>query len=164
MNAFERPELFKCDFVNPWKDTPLEDYYCVQPKIKGVQGEKIAETILKELGYDIKPATSSGNDRLVNGVKTEIKFSAASERNYDWKFTFNHIGFKKDWEDIIFVGVNGDLNIHITKYNKNSFPKEFVSRQQGGKSGDNDDFMSTGAKSQKIMMGGECLLNGMEGK
>lgn len=162
MNAFDRPELFKCDFTNPWKDTPLEDYYCVSPKQKGVQGEKIAETILKELGYDVKPATSSGNDRLVNGIKTEIKFSAASEKNSDWKFTFNHIGFKKDWDDIIFVGVNGDLRVHITRYNKESFPKEYLSHQQGGKSGDNDDFMSTGTKSQKLMLGGEYLLNGME--
>lgn len=162
MNAMEVPHLFHCDFINKWKDTPLENYYCVSPKQKGAQGEKIAEAILQELGYNIKPRTSAGNDRLVDGVKTEIKFSAASDRNYNWNFTFNHIGFEKDWEDIIFVGVNGDLNIHIVRYKKNELPKDCLSRQQGGKSSNNDDFMSTKEKSKKLMMGGECLLNGMK--
>lgn len=162
MNAMDCPELFKCETNNPWAETPLEQYYALDPKKKGAQGEKIASTILTHLGYDIKPRTSVGNDILVNGVKTEIKFSAASKRNYKWQFTFNHIGFEKDWDQIIFVGVNGDLNIHISKYNKNELTKQFLSHQQGGSKSNNDDFMSTGLKSTELLKHGEYLLNGME--
>ena len=161
MNAMDCPELFNCVLKNPWADTPLETYYLLNPKAKGTQGEKIAEAILIKLGYEVKPRTNSGNDRLVNNLKTEIKFSAASERNYEWRFTFNHIGFEKDWDQIIFVGVNGDLSIHIVKYDKDKLPKDLLSHQQGGSKSKNDDFMCTGENSTKLMMLGECLLNGM---
>ena len=162
MNAMNCPELFNCETNNPWEGTPLERYYTVDPKKKGAQGEKIAMAILENLGYDVKPRTNAGHDCIVNGVKTEIKFSAASKRNYNWQFTFNHIGFEKDWDQIIFVGVNGDLNIHITKYDKNELSMEFLSHQQGGSKSNNDDFMSTGVKSTQLLTNGEYLLNGME--
>lgn len=164
MNAIDISELFICDSTSPWVDTILNDFYLLNPKAKGAKGEEIAAAILTNLGHTVEKTNVQNNgpfDRLVDGKKTEIKFSLASQRNYDWRFTFNHIGFKKDWEQIIFVGINGDLNIHIVKYNKDELSMDFLSRQQGGKSGDNDDFMSSGLKSKQLMMNGECLLNGM---
>ena len=162
MNAAECPELFKCDTGNPWAGTPLESYYAAHPKKKGVLGENITEAILTKLGYKVENRTNAGNDRLVNGITTEIKFSAATDRNYNWQFTFNHIGFEKDWDQIIFCGVNGDLNIHISKYTKDELTKQYLSNQQGGKKSNNDDFMSTGTNSTKLLMNGQCILNGLE--
>lgn len=164
MNATNISELFACDSISPWAGTILNDFYLLNPKAKGVKGEKIAEAILTNLGYVVEKTHINNGpfDRFVNGKKTEIKFSLASQRNYDWRFTFNHIGFDKDWEQIIFVGINGDLDIHIVKYNKDEIPMNLLSRQQGGKNGNNDDFMSSGVKSKRLMMGGECLLNGMK--
>lgn len=162
MNAIDCPELFNCETNNPWVGTPLERYYSLDPKNKGSQGEKIASAILTYLGYNVQPPINTGHDRLINGVKTEIKFSAASKRNFNWQFTFNHIGFEKDWDNIIFVGINGDLNIHIVKYTKDNLPKELLNHQQGGSKSNNDDFMSTGKNSTQLLINGECILNGME--
>lgn len=163
MKVTDISELFVCDSSSPWAGTILNDFYLLNPKAKGAKGEEIVVKILKNLGYTVEETHMNNGpfDKFVNGKKTEIKFSLASKRNYDWKFTFNHIGFKKDWEQIIFVGINGDLKIHIVKYNKNELPMDFLSRQQGGSSGDNDDFMSSGLKSKQLMMNGECLLDGM---
>lgn len=162
MKATDIAELFNFPTNNPWINTPLERYYTVGAKTKGVKGEEIAAAILKNLGYDVQPRTTPGHDRIVNGRKTEIKFSAASERNYKWQFTFNHIGFDKDWDDIIFVGVNGDLNIHIVRYTKEELSTKCLSHQQGGNTSSNDDFIIAGTKATDILKGGECLLNGME--
>lgn len=163
MNVTDISELFICDSSSPWKGTPLNDFYLLNPKKKGGQGEKIAGAILEKLGYDVNydVPNNGGYDMIVDGKKTEIKFSLASTRNFIWQFTFNHIGFKKDWEQIIFVGINGDMNIHIVKYDKDNLPQDLLSKQQGGKKGDNDDFMCSGVKSTKLMKSGECLLNGM---
>lgn len=166
MNVIDIPELFICDLSSPWAGTPLNDFYSLNPKKKGIQGEKIAGAILEKIGYNVQynAPNNGGFDMTVDGKKTEIKFSLASERNFDWRFTFNHIGFKKDWEQIIFIGINGDMNIHIVKYNKNNLPKDLLSHQQGGKTGGNDDYMCSGLKSKMLMIGGECLLNGMKDK
>ena len=162
MNAMDVPELFEVETNNKWQDTPLERYYTLNNRAKGEQGENIVQAILESLGYIVEPRKNSGHDRIVNGVKTEIKFSAATDRNYKWQFTFNHIGFKKDWDEIIFCGVNGDLNIQMVKYSKDEIPLEFFNRQQGGESGGNDDFMSFNNKSTQLLRGGTCIINGME--
>lgn len=163
MNVLDVKDLFVCDSTSPWVGTPLNDFYLLNPRKKGDQGEKITASLLSTLGYVVEFNTTADKDYdlIVDGVKTEVKFSLSSKRNYNWEFTFNHIGFHKNWKQIIFVGVNGDMNIHITKYNKEDVPFELFSPQQGGKKGNNDDFMSTGKKSTILLAGGECILNGM---
>ena len=163
MNVLDIQDLFVCDSTSPWVGTPLNDFYLLNPKAKGLQGEKITASLLTVLGYKVEFNTTADKDYdlIVNGKKTEVKFSLSSKRNYNWEFTFNHIGFKKKWDQIIFVGINGDMNIHITKYNKEDIPFELFSPQQGGKKGNNDDFMSAGKKSTILLAGGKCILNGM---
>lgn len=151
----------KIETHNLWADTPLERYYAANPKLKGACGEEIAATILSKLGYNVRERTNPGHDKIINDRKTEIKFSAASERNCKWQFTFNHIGFHKDWDDIIFVGVNGDLSIHITKYTKEELATKCLSHQQGGNTSSNDDFMITGTKSTEILKGGTYIIDGI---
>lgn len=151
-------ELFKVENLNPWKDTPLEDFYLLSPKAKGVKGEEIVSAILKQQNYEICPRTNNGHDIILNNVKTEIKFSLASKRNCDWQFTFNHIGFEKDWDQILFVGVNGDCELKMSLYSKKDVPLHLLSKQQGGKEGQNDDYMCVGLNSKKILFGGLQII------
>ena len=136
---------------NPWVGTIMEGYYNVNNKVKGTKGEEIVEELLKSINYEVKPRTSAGHDRIINGVKTEIKFSAATKRNNDYEFTFNHIGLNKDWDEIIFCGINGDLEIKMICFNRDTFPFELFNAQQGGQKSNNDDYMCTGAKTALLM-------------
>lgn len=132
---------------NPWSGTILEDYYALNPASKGSRGESIVSEILKTHNCDVQPRLNAGHDRIVNGVKTEIKFALAVERNCDFKCIFNHIGMEKDWEEIILCCVNGDLEVKMVSFTKENFPIELCSRQQGGKFSANDDYMSSDGRS-----------------
>lgn len=138
-------------YTNPWENTVMEGYYNVNNRQKGVRGEEIVEELLKQLGYEVKRRTNEGHDRIVNGIKTEIKFSAATDRNYNYEFTFNHIGLHKDWDEVIFCGVNGDLTVRMVRFNRETFPFEFFNVQQGGKNGGNDDHMCAGKRSTALL-------------
>ena len=126
---------------NPWEGTILEGYYALNPASKGSKGESIVSEILKSLNYDVKDRKNAGHDRIINGVKTEIKFALAIEKNYNFKCIFNHIGMEKDWDEIILCCINGDLKIKMVSFTKENFPINLCARQQGGNSGKNDDFM-----------------------
>ena len=98
---------------NPREGTPFEKYYQIGAKQKGALGEIIVVSFLKNEGMTVDKPENQGHDRIINNYKTEIKFSCASKRNKDFLFTFNHISFCKDWERIIFCGINGDLEAKI---------------------------------------------------
>lgn len=143
--------LEKLATSNPWKDTILENYYTLNPASKGSHGEKIVEEILKQFNYEVKPRVNAGHDRIVNGVKTEIKFALAVNANSDFKCIFNHVGMEKDWEQLILCCVNGDMEIRMVSFTKDNLPIELWTRQQGGKNGGNDDYMCNADNSCKVL-------------
>lgn len=142
---------------NPWAGTILQTYALVDPKSKGGYGEDLVKEQIKEVyKIPIEKRTNPGHDAIIGGYKTEIKFSAATKRNMEYKFTFNHIGIGKDWERIIFMGVNGDLDAKIVWFTKEDIlqilkTSTCLSHQQGGKSSDNDDYISANKNSQILM-------------
>jgi len=115
---------------NNWRDTYFEDYPRMDPKQKGHFGEKYVEGFMEiEIGAEVIPPTNTGHDRIIDGYKTEIKFSLAnSVRTKDGNkliqpdtFTFNHIAVEKDWERFIFFGINpyhGQSNQILSKKNR----------------------------------------------
>ena len=136
---------------NPWNGTILEGYYALNPASKGSKGERAVEEILKELGYSVKPRKNAGHDRIINGVKTEIKFALAVNRNNNFQCIFNHIGMEKDWDEIILCCVNGDMEIRMVSFTKDNLPLELCSHQQGGRNGSNDDFMCNATNSYDLL-------------
>lgn len=136
---------------NPWGGTILEGYYALNPASKGSKGEQAVEEILKQLGYSVQRRQNAGHDRVINGVKTEIKFALAVNRNENFQCIFNHIGMEKDWDEIILCCVNGDMEIRMVSFTKENFPLDLCSRQQGGKSGSNDDFMCNANNSYDLL-------------
>ena len=136
---------------NPWAGTIMEGYYALNNRAKGARGEEIVEVLLKQLGYAVTPAKTPGHDRIVNNIKTEIKFSAATSRNENFEFIFNHIGMGKDWEHIVFCGVNGDLEVRMVCFSRDTFPFELFNTQQGGQNGGNDDFMCAGKQAKALL-------------
>lgn len=142
---------------NLWIGTPLESYALLDPKKKGCFGEELVKEVVKhDYCLPVEKRTSVGHDAIIGGYPTEIKFSAATKRNMDYKFTFNHIGIEKDWDRIIFMGVNGDLDVKMIWFTKKDIltllkTSTCLVHQQGGKSSANDDYISANKNSQLLM-------------
>lgn len=141
-----------------WTGTPLETYEHMNPRSKGSFGEEIAKEIIKEnYNFNIEKRTDPGHDAIISDIKAEIKFSAATKRNYDYRFTFNHVGIGKTWKRIVFVGVNGDLNIIIKWFTKDDIisilneKDSCIKHQQGGKKSENDDYCIMNEDSIRLL-------------
>ena len=142
---------------DPWNGTPFEGYVYMSPKQKGEFGERFTTKYLEVLGYDVKRAKTStaGHDRVVDNSLTEIKFSlACRNKKKDGvivdKFIINHVSSGKDWERLVFVGVNPDeSDLRVVWFSKEDFNTHLTSTnplfkvQQGGKKVGNDDYICT---------------------
>lgn len=134
---------YLCSDSDPWAGTPLQGYVYKDNKKKGKYGELLIELAAKKLGYNVSNRTNTGHDTIINGYTAEVKFTVLSGGK---KFTFNHVSREKDWDRIIFAAIDKMCTISIiwtTKselFNLIDSGKYFV-RQQGGKSGSNDDWM-----------------------
>ena len=141
-----------------WKGTSLEEYEMLNPKAKGKFGEGVITFIAENYGLNVQPHKDENDDYdlIINGIKTEAKFSGATERNYKWQFTFNHIAMEKDWDRLILMGINGDLQYKIVWFTKDEIAEimqceSFLNHQQGGKYSKNDDFMCSQNKATKLL-------------
>jgi hypothetical protein len=151
--------------IDPWIGTNFEKYVFLSPKAKGEFGERFVQKHMELLQYKVEraPTSTAGHDRLILKVlgkvmtskyRTEIKFSVAC-RNKDKKddvikdkFIINHVSVGKDWERLIFCGINpNEEDIRFTFIEKKDFETHLQSdncyfkHQQGGKKIGNDDYI-----------------------
>ena len=144
--------------VDPWIGTSYEGYLNLATVSKGTFGEKLVSKIMLKNGSEVARKKNKGHDRIIDGYKTEIKFSLSEKKDH---FIFNHLACHKDWERAILLGVN-----HNGHYRMNwIYKKDFIENinlntgvfktQQGGDESDNDDYMFSGdyskLKSAKIL-------------
>lgn len=163
-----------------WRGTPFEKYPILSSKAKGKFGEYYVEGFMRsQLKCKIVAPSSTDHDRIIDGYKTEIKFGLAmSPKSSDYKieinsFVFNHIACGKEWDRLIFCGINPSKNnamiyapdsqkwqeVNMYFMDKSLFLKYMKSgqtgifaNQQGGKKGNNDDYMVGGpAKFKKLV-------------
>lgn len=136
--------------------TELEGYCNLSPNNKGKIGEFIARRLLlQEFPLaDMDERDNTGHDfittRSGKELKVEVKFSASVPESV---YIFNHISISKDWDVVMFVTPESvDEGGNIT-YTSRWCNKEAVAanaactapvfrHQQGGKQGNNDDFMA----------------------
>lgn len=149
------------DYINenindPWVDTPFEGYVFLSPKQKGEFGERFVQKYFENKGSLVEraPGSTDGFDRYIDHAKIEIKFSLATRNRKtgstnDDTFIINHVSRDKDWEYLVFFGINRNKESRLVWFTKEDFVKhhrEFFSLQQGGQKIDNDDFMCTNVK------------------
>jgi hypothetical protein len=138
---------------DPWEKTNFKDYVYLSPKCKGIFGEIFLEKYLKELDYTVTKRKNSGHDRIIENKKVEIKFSLCTKYIKD-NFIINHISKEKDWDILIFVGVNPkEQDLRVKWFSKENFIEDLkkedtvFKHQQGGKKIKNDDYICTGYKT-----------------
>lgn len=145
---------------DPWRNTPFEGYVHMSPKQKGNFGEVFITKYLQLLGHEVKRAktSTSGHDRIVNGIRTEFKFSLAKrDKNGNLlkdQFMINHVSKQKDWQRLVFFGINiKEEEAKLLWFDKQDFidyletPQCVFRRQQGGESIQNDDYMCVDVNS-----------------
>ena len=150
---------------DPWVDTVFKGYVHMDPKQKGEFGEQVVSRYLGNLGFTVEDRNEYGHDRIINGLRTEIKFSLAQKNStggiHPNRFVLNHISCKKEWDRLFFMGINGENKIQILWFTKKDFRK-YVNeveqhercvfrKQQGGKMGENDDFMCNSTNFIRLM-------------
>ena len=144
---------------DPWTNTPFEGYVFMSPKQKGEFGERFVSKFFENMFCDVKRAKTStaGHDRVISNILTEIKFSLATrDKKGSVKkdsFIINHVSRDKDWERLIFCGINmEESDARIVWFTKEDFLAHIESdeclfaHQQGGKSIENDDYICTKVK------------------
>ena len=130
-----------------WKNSPFEGYVYLNPRQKGSFGEMFVEKHLTIRGHTVEKRSSSGHDRIIDDIKTEIKFGLCN-KGVDNCFLINHISKDKDWDRLIFFGINRtESNSILIWFSKEDFcntiqtSNDIFVHQQGGKKIKNDDFM-----------------------
>ncbi len=150
-------EYIENNAQDPWKGTNFEGYVFMSPKQKGEFGERfVASFFQKVMLCDVKRAKTStaGHDRIIDDIRTEIKFSLATRDKKGGtkkdQFIINHVSKDKDWERLVFFGVNQDEEeSRLLWFSKEDFLVHLESEnclfasQQGGKAIGNDDYICT---------------------
>lgn len=156
---------------DPWASTPYFGYRHIDNAQKGAYGEMFTSLLMEGMGFKVESPNNRGHDRIISGYKTEIKFSLAHADKSKIKtipnqFTMNHVSADKDWERLIFVGINHPdteiepMAFYFTKHDFLSYrqmPEFFLSfaYQQGGSKLENDDYISSG---KRLINLSECKL------
>lgn len=145
---------------NPYKDTIFENYYLLNNKTKGTVGEKFAEAAATQLSRKTKKRTSPGHDIIIEGLKTEVKVSLATNGAVD-TFTFNHLATGKDYDRILLVGlcVGHSYMVWLEKDDFANFVAngKYFKPQQGGQKADNDDYMYVTGGSWQEFLNETCV-------
>jgi len=164
----ELVNFINANLYDPWTGTPYEGYRYLDNKQKGNYGEIFASKILEKDGLVVEKAKKSNDsyDRKIGDYKVEIKFSLShtdhkKKSTKKDQFTLNHVALEKNWDRLVFVGINYEDSDSIGKFmEKSDFEKlmkdsdefyNYFSRQQGGKKSNNDDYISTGKKLKNLI-------------
>lgn len=124
-----------------WIGSSNEKVRILPSATKGAFGAKIAKNVLASIGVDTFGPGASAYDIMVDGQKTEVKFSTGMGSK--GKYTFQQLRKFHDFDRCIFVAVSPeetriwwatrtDLDEHVFAYDK--------CRQHGGKKGKTDTY------------------------
>lgn len=87
--------------VNPWAGSPFEWIKLLPPRSKGAVGEGLVEGLALASGVSVEPPITTDHDRLLAGVKVEVKTS------FEWEsgvFTFQQLR-DQDYEAVALLGL-----------------------------------------------------------
>jgi hypothetical protein len=85
-----------------WSGSPFAWILTLPSRAKGAAGEKIVDSWLTSNGFDVRRSGQTGCDRIVNGIKLEIKFSTL------WKsggYVFQQLR-DQDYESVFCLGIS----------------------------------------------------------
>ena len=78
---------------DPWEDTNFKGYVYMSPKQKGEFGERFVSIYMLNADHAVKRAKTStaGHDRVIDDIRTEIKFSLATRNKKGGAVSYTHL-------------------------------------------------------------------------
>lgn len=135
------------DIIDPrWEQSPFFKLKLMKAKQAGARYERIASSIMENLGYTVEKALSTDHDRIINGRKIEIKGSMLTKGSED-KYSFLQIRPEQDYDAILFMAI--DFNT-ITLYEldkveiQERIDRGILKKQHGGNKGNSGTFCYNG--------------------
>jgi len=127
-------------------------------KQKGKYYELITEDVMKKLGYNVENPKSTEYDRIIDGVKTEIKGSTLNKGTD--VFSFLQIRPDQDYEELVFsmfypdklVIMKMDKELTLKHINDNKFKK-----QHGGNKGNSGTYCYYGNEETLLKLGAKKI-------
>ncbi len=140
------PELLVEELEDPrYANSPFRYLKKLHAKQKGKRYEKITECVLKKIGYKVSKPTSTDHDRIVDGVKVEIKGSTLN-KNTD-HFSFLQIRPDQDY-DVIYFSMFYPDRLVIMAMSKDKIKENISHRifkeQHGGEGADSGTYLYYG--------------------
>jgi len=140
-------------------NSPFRHLKKMLPKPKGKRYENITENVLRSLGVDVRKPTSTEHDRLISGVRVEIKGSMLNRDSEN--FSFLQIRPDQDYELIYFV-MFYPSQIVIMEMNKDEVKRNIDSgvfkKQHGGNKAESRTFLYYGNRETLTALGARLVL------
>lgn len=154
------PELLvPGDLDQRYANSPFVYLKSLLPKPRGSRYEKITIEVMKKIGYDYKPRTSSDNDAIFNDVKYEIKGSMLNINSDN--FSFLQIRPDQDYDAVLFAMFYPQelvlMQMSKQKVNEN-IANNIFKKQHGGNKGQSKTYMYYGNK-ETLLKVGATLIN-----
>tara|TARA_R110000772_G_scaffold82558_4_gene175056 strand:+ start:728 stop:1237 length:510 start_codon:yes stop_codon:yes gene_type:complete len=157
-------EMLNPELLNPQKrDTrydgsPMMHVKNMGPGQKGSTCEKMVEDLYTKMGSVVEKPTSSEHDRIIDGIKTEIKGSCLAA-NSD-VFSFLQIRPSQDYSQLIFFMAYPN-EVVMMKMNKETVMKcvenKHFKPQHGGKKGNSGTYLYYGNPTTLLELGAEKI-------
>lgn len=140
--------LLGSNAIDPrWNNSPFFHLKTLAPRGKGSRFEKIAEAVFLHRGLDVKKATHTDHDRIVDGAKFEIKGSTITFGSDDC-FSFLQIRPAQDYDYLVLETFWFDGTLKFHRIPKSDIAGLIASGvfvpQHGGKAGRSGTFIYNG--------------------
>jgi hypothetical protein len=141
-------DLLGVNAIDPrWMTGPFSHLKSLAPRSKGSRMEKIAEEIFRQRGHTVTKATSTDNDRVVDGSKVEIKGSTIT-KNSDDCFSFLQIRPAQEYDFLVLETFWFDGTVKFHRIPKDAVLQYVADRvfvpQHGGNKGNSGTFCYNG--------------------
>lgn len=84
-----------------YDNSPFKHIKAMGPKQKGKYYELFTENVLSQMGYGVTKPSNTDHDRIIDGVKTEIKGGTLNKGTE--VFCFLQIRPDQDYEELVFT-------------------------------------------------------------
>ena len=135
-------------------NSPFKHLKNIPAKQKGSRFEKIVSNVLTKVGHTIQKAENSDHDRIINGVKTEIKGATLVKKKN--LFSFLQIRPEQDYQIMIFAMFYPN-ELVLMEMEKEQVVKNvelgIFKKQHGGKRGGDETYLYYGNKETLLTIG-----------
>jgi hypothetical protein len=149
------PELLSAEVEDSrYVNSPFRHLKQLHAKQKGKRYEKITECVVRKLGHTVSKPTNTDHDRVVDGIKVEIKGSTLN-KNTD-HFSFLQIRPDQDYEKIYFSMFYPD-ELVIMEMSKQKVLENISNgtfkKQHGGNKADSGTYLYYGNRESLVNIG-----------